>query len=134
MFIKITKSGSYKYAQAVESYRENGQVRHRVLFNLGRLDVIKDNPSFQDFARRLLELSNAANPASLDSISEAEMSNWGYVVYKKIWDDFGLDRILETVSSKTKISYSLSSTSFLMAISHLLCPSSKLSVYNNQDR
>ncbi|MCL6087499.1 MAG: IS1634 family transposase [Actinobacteria bacterium] len=134
MFIKITKSGSYKYAQAVESYRENGQVKHRVLFNLGRLDVIKNNPSFQNFARKLLELSNAETPESLDIISEAEMSNWGYAAYKKIWNDFGLDRILNIIGSKTKISYSLSQTSFLMAISHLLCPSSKLATYNNQQR
>jgi len=134
MFIKITKSGSYKYAQAVESFRQDGQVKHRVLFNLGRLDVIKNNSSFANFARKLLELSNAASPASIDSISEAEMSNWGYVAYKKIWDDFGLDRILELIGSKTKISYCLSSTSFLMTISHLLAPSSKLSAYNSQDK
>jgi transposase len=134
MFIKITKSGSYKYAQAVESYRENGKVKHRVLFNLGRLDIIKDNESYQNFARRLLQLSNAEIPASLDSISEAEMSNWGYIAYKKIWNDFGLDKILSSIASKTKISYSLSKTSFLLAISHLLNPSSKLACYNRQDR
>jgi len=134
MFVKITKSGNYNYAQAVESYRQDGQVKHRVLFNLGRLDVIKDNPSFQNFARRLMELSNAEVAADLNSISEAEMSNWGYVVYKKIWNDFGLDKIFETASSKTKISYSLSKTSFLMAISHLLAPSSKLAIYNNQEK
>jgi transposase len=134
MFIKITKSGNYKYAQAVESYKQAGVTRHKVLFNLGRLDVIKNNPSFQNFARRLLELSNAANPADLGNISEAEMSNWGYVAYKKIWNDFGLDRILNIISSKTKISYSLSQTSFLMAISHLLSPCSKLAIYNRQQR
>jgi len=134
MFIKITKSGKYRYAQAVESYRQDGAVKHRVLFNLGRLDVIKDNPSFQNFARRLLELSNAEVAADLNNISEAEISNWGYVAYKKIWDDFGLEKILETIASKTKISYSLSKTSFLMAISHLLAPSSKLACYNSQAR
>jgi transposase len=134
MFIKITKSGSYKYAQAVESYREDGKVKHRVLFNLGRLDVIKNNLSYQNFARRLLTLSQAETPLSLEAISEAEMSNWGYVAYKKIWNDFGLDKILSYIASKTKISYSLSNTSFLMTISHLLAPSSKLAIYNSQQR
>jgi transposase len=134
MFIKITKSGSYKYAQAVESYRENKKIKHRVLFNLGRLDIIKDNESFANFARRLLQLSNAEIPASLGSISEAEVLNWGYIAYKKIWNDFGLDKILASIASKTKISYSLSHTSFLMAISHLLSPSSKLAAYNSQDK
>lgn len=85
-------------------------------------------------AKRLLEISNAEYLTSLDSISEAEMQNWGYIVYKKIWNDFCLDSILSSIASKTKIKYSLSDTSFLMTISHLLCPSSKLSCYNGQDR
>jgi len=62
------------------------------------------------------------------------MSNWGYIAYKKIWQDFSLDKILATIASKTKIAFDLSKTSFLMAFSHLLCPSSKLCVYNNQSR
>ena len=75
MFIKITKSGNYKYCQAVESYRQDGLIKHKVLFNLGRLDTIQNNTVFQNFARRLLELSNAESPASIDNISEAEISN-----------------------------------------------------------
>jgi transposase len=134
MFIKITKSGKYKYAQAVESYRKDGQIKHRVLFNLGRLDVIKNNGSYQNFARKLLELSNAETALNLDQISEAEMSNWGYAAYRKIWQCFDLDKILSSIASKTKITYSLSETSFLMAISHLLAPSSKLACYNSQNR
>jgi hypothetical protein len=47
MFIKITKSGKYEYVSVVEAYRdkESGTTKHRVLFNLGRLDKIKDNSS-----------------------------------------------------------------------------------------
>ena len=134
MFIKITKSGNYKYAQAVKSFKQKGVVRHKVLFNLGRVDVIYNNPTFQNFARRLLQLSNATTAANIEAISEAEISNWGYVAYRKIWEDFGLDKILSLIASKTKILFDLSKTSFLMAVSHLLAPSSKLGIYNNQDR
>jgi hypothetical protein len=134
MFIKITKSGNYKYCQAVESYRQDGLIKHKVLFNLGRLDIIQNNTAFQNFARRLCQLSNAESPASIDNISEAEISNWGYVAYKKIWQDFSLDKILATIASGTKIAFDLSKTSFLMSVSHLLNPCSKLSVYNNQSR
>ncbi|MCX6384142.1 MAG: IS1634 family transposase, partial [Actinobacteria bacterium] len=134
MFIKITKSGNYKYCQAVESFKQAGVTRHKVLFNLGRLDIIEGNETFQNFARRLLELSKADSPLSLGSISEAEITNWGYVAYKKIWEAFSLDKILATIASGTKIKFDLSKTAFLMAVSHLLNPSSKLSVYNNQDK
>jgi hypothetical protein len=57
MFIKVTKSGKYEYAQLVESYRGNGATRHRVMLNLGRLDHIRNNPSFQRLALKLAELS-----------------------------------------------------------------------------
>jgi len=67
-------------------------------------------------------------------MSEAEITNWGYIAYKKIWDSFSLNKILAGMASSTKISFDLSKTSFLMAVSHLLNPSSKLSVYNNQDK
>lgn len=102
MFIKITKSGSYKYAQAVKSFKQKGVVRHKVLFNLGRVDVIKDNPTFQNFARRLLELSNAASTLNLDNISEAEVLNWGYIAYKKIWRTFLLTGYLLLLHQKQK--------------------------------
>ncbi len=40
MFIKPTKSKNFTYAQLVESYRdEEGKNRHRVIFNLGRVEA-----------------------------------------------------------------------------------------------
>jgi len=53
MFIKVTKSGKYEYAQLVRSYREKGVVKQQVLLNLGRLDQIENNPSIQRLAIRL---------------------------------------------------------------------------------
>ena len=84
MFVKITKSGKYEYAQLVKSYRENGTIKHKVILNLGRVDKIANNPSFQRLALRLEELSKVKNRVNLDSISEAHIVNWGYIVYKKI--------------------------------------------------
>jgi transposase len=134
MFIKTTKSGKYEYAQVVHSFKKDGITHHKVLFGLGRLDKIKNNSSIQNFAKRLLELSNAPTYKGLDDISEAEILNWGHIVYKKIWADFGLDVILSKIASGTKIKYSLSDSAFLMTLAHLLNPSSKLSCYNSQDR
>ncbi|MCL4378710.1 MAG: IS1634 family transposase [Actinobacteria bacterium] len=130
----MTKSGKYEYCQVVHSYKEDGVTRHKVLFGLGRLDKIKNDTSIQSFAKKLLELSGAPTLASLDNISESEIVNWGHIVYKKIWDTFGLDSILSHIASKTKIGYCLSSASFLMTLNHLLSPSSKLAAYNGQNK
>jgi len=134
MFIKVTKSGKYKYCQVVKSHRENGKVKHTVLFNLGRLDEIEGNPSFANMGWRLLELSKAKTLKNLEHISEAELSCWGYLPYKRLWEKFKLPQILGSVSRDRKISYNLSDTCFLMAASHLLWPKSKLGIYKNQNR
>ncbi|HAJ32136.1 MAG TPA: IS1634 family transposase, partial [Candidatus Atribacteria bacterium] len=130
----ITKSGQYEYAYLVRSYREDNNTKHEYLFNLGRLDQIKNNPSFQNLAKRLLELSEAKDMVSLDNFSEAQIVNWGYIVYQKIWKEFGLDKILNKLTSPRKTRFNLNEASFLMAIQHLLEPKSKLSTYGHQNR
>jgi len=132
MFIKITKSGQYEYAYLVRSYREENTTKHEYLFNLGRLDQIENNKSFQNLAKRLLELSKAKDMVSLDTISDAQIVNWGYIVYQKIWKEFGLDNLLFQLKDSGKTQFDLSNTCFLMTIQHLLDPKSKLKTYTNQ--
>jgi len=132
MFIKITKSGQYEYTYLVRSYREENTTKHEYLFNLGRLDQIENNKSFQNLAKRLLELSKAKDMVSLDTISDAQIVNWGYIVYQKIWKEFGLDNLLFQLKDSGKTQFDLSNTCFLMTIQHLLDPKSKLKTYTNQ--
>ena len=43
MFVKVTKSGTRKYVQLVESYRaEDGSPKQRTVATLGRLDKMID--------------------------------------------------------------------------------------------
>jgi hypothetical protein len=118
MFIKITKSGRYEYVQLVRSYRYDHNIKHQVLLNLGRLDQIKDNPSFQHLAVRLQEISNLKNQINMNDMSEAEIVNWGYIVYQKIWQEFGLDKTLSRLTKKRKTQFNLDNASFLMVIQH----------------
>lgn len=135
MFIKVTTSGKYQYAQIVKAYRdEEGKSRHTTLFNLGRLDHIENNPSFQNIAKKLLALSNAQGVIQCEDISEAEIVNWGYVIYKKIWEAFDLHVLLPQLTANTKVSFELNNSAFLMAIQHLLRPSSKLKTFQKQNQ
>jgi transposase len=134
MFIKITKSGRYEYVQLVKSYRYDHNIKHQVLLNLGRLDQIKDNPSFQHLAVRLQEISNLKKQINMNDMSEAEIVNWGYIVYQKIWQEFGLDKTLSRLTEKRKTQFNLDNASFLMVIQHLLDAKSKLSTYSHQNR
>jgi len=133
MFIKITKSGQYEYVQLVKSYRENGSVKHKVVLNFGRLDQIENNPSIQRLAIRLQELSKVKNRVDLESFSEAQFVNWGYIVYQKIWKEFDLDRILTELKESGKTRFDLNNACFIMAVQHLMEPRSKLGTYHHQD-
>lgn len=133
MFIKITKSGNHRYAQLVESYRKDGNTKHRVLLNLGRLDQIENNPSFQNLAVKLAELSALKEETNnLKDISEAEILNYGYLAYRRLWEQFDLPKMLAEAMGKAQ--FDLSKTSFLMAIGHLLDPRSKRGTHARQER
>ena len=40
MYFRVKRTGTYGYLQIVESFRDQGQVRQRVLNTVGRLDVL----------------------------------------------------------------------------------------------
>jgi len=99
------------------------------------LDTIENNPSFQRLALKLVELSKAKLPGfDFYDISEAEVVNWGYLVYRKLWKQFGLDKIFDQLIFNRKIQFSLNQACFLMALQHLLDPRSKPGTYQKQDR
>lgn len=136
MFIKITKTGKYEYVQLVRTYRQDGKVKQEVVLNLGRMEEVINNPSLARIGQRLIELSTGKKPKhSLpDVVSEAYVVNWGYLVYRSIWEQFGLDKLLISVKENRKIKFDLEKACFLMAVQHLLDPKSKLGTYLNQSR
>lgn len=134
MFIKISRSKNFKYVQLVRAYREDGKVKHEVLIKLGRLDQLENNPAWQKVAMKLAEIAGAKS-TKIESCSEATMTNWGYLVYKKLWKKFKLDNILPAVQLRQgKSKFDLNSACFLMTIQHLLSPASKLGTHEQQQR
>lgn len=133
MFVKITSSYNHKYVQIVESFREEGSKypKHKILAGLGRLEDIENNPDFIRFVAKLAKIAKA-NLIDVDSISEANIVNWGYVVYKKIWSSFGIDEVLKSTTKDKKTKFCLSESTFLMVITHLLRPKSKLATFCEQ--
>lgn len=134
MHIKIVKAGKYEYVRLVESFRENGKVKHKVILNLGRKDIIEGNPSFKRLAERLLEISGGTvGRADKLQISEGTLRNYGFIVYRKLWQIFGFDSFFDQLKRKhIKLQFDLSSVIFLMVVQHLLSPMSKLSTYERR--
>ena len=136
MFIKTTKAKNYEYIKLVESYRdENNITRHRILYNFGRADLIKNNKSFINVVKKLCEIVEIGVPKTEAlNCSEAEMLKYGYLPYLKLWHDLGISNCLNKIQTETKCQFHLNETTFLMAAQHLLQPKSKLATYEYQDK
>jgi transposase len=93
-------------------------------------------PSFKNVVMRLgeivgLQMQNT-NSSLINDCSSAKIVNWGYLVYKKIWDQFKINHILTKIKAQHKIKFSINNACFLMVINHLLAPQSKLSGFLHQ--
>ena len=135
MFIKTTHSKGYEYINLVESYKDGKITKHRVLYNFGRADHIRNNQSFINCVKRLCEIVELA-PVEKNhrpDFGEAEMLNYGHAVYAKLWEKSGIGNCLKRIQQDTKIEFSLNNAAFLMAVQHLLNPRSKLATFLNQE-
>lgn len=138
MFVKSTKSKGYEYLKIVESYRdEDGVTRHKVLFNLGRSDQLKEDKSFCRCIGTLVEILDIPGYEKrsdlMSACSEAEMLNYGYLAYKKIWKQLHIEECLKNIQDKSCIKYNLSDVTELMAVQHLLRPRSKKATFEHHE-
>jgi len=137
VFVKTTKSKNYEYIKLVESYREDGTTKHRVLYNFGRRDLIRNDQMFINMVKKLCEIAelptSGERQAALADCSEATMLNYGYLAYAKLWETLGIANCLQNIREQSKISFQITDTAFLMAVQHLLSPRSKLATYKHQN-
>ena len=134
MYVKITKSKNFQYVRLVRSFRENGKVKHEVFLNLGRLDLLEKSPAWKNIITKLASIVGVST-LDFDSQPEVPISNWGYIVYKKLWEKFKINDILSALQvSLGKTQFDFNNACFLMVTQHLLSPSSKLGAYNKKNR
>lgn len=136
MFIRVINSKNHKYIKVVENYREDGKVKQKVIANLGKLEDISEREA-ENIASKLLLLTKSKKAVdkekSTPSIEELDRYNYGYVVYKRLWDRFKLDEILDKLVEDKEIEYDFKSVVFSMVIDRLLKPKSKLALVENKE-
>ena len=136
MFIRVIKSKNHEYVKVVENYREDGKVKQRVIANLGKLENISVREA-ENIASKLLLLANSkkdiVEERAIPNIEELDRYNYGYVVYRKLWNRFKLDSILDKLVEDKNIKYDFKSVIFSMVVDRLLKPKSKLALVENKE-
>lgn len=130
MFVKITTSGTRRYIQLVESYRdEAGRVKKRTVATLGRLDQLGGeldsviNGLLKVSGRAALDGERAAPSVSFES-ARALGDVWALT---ELWKELGFGE-LRRVFRRTRHSTDVEALVRVMVFNRLCNPDSKLGV------
>jgi len=153
MFVRINQYGKYQYVEIAESYRDpvTKKPKHHVVQKIGRLDkILAEDPEILDKLKKQVEEMNQKESKKKETLQQIEVAeflseeekkgeyqgypekNYGYGVYKKIWEELNIDYILKKQQEKTEVIYDLSKTTFLLTISRLMKPGSKLAAFKGR--
>jgi transposase len=103
MFIKVTKSGTRKYVQLVESHRgDDGKPRQRTVATLGRLDQM--DRSLETMLQGLMRATGRVAPEKVADAIEFESSrSFGDVwALNCLWSELGFDRLGKLVDRDSR--------------------------------
>lgn len=156
MYLQKIKKDKYVYVKLIEGYRDGKRVRHRVVKNFGRLDVLEahDPDAFEklkaQFASEQKERRAAAAAARSEAAGETlrryldpekdeerdlALLRYGHYALKPIWeDDLGLKRKFDYEQKN----YPRTGFSYNAVVSYLVCrkameAGSVLSSFHAQD-
>lgn len=140
VFIREKTSPTTKrtYLQIVESYREKGKTRQRIVASLGCLQELQEKNKIENIACSLLKFCKKEknkNIVDINSLKEDERYYWGAVkVIRKIWDQLQLDKLLSSFRLPAQQKFDYFSAVFLMVMERMINPCSKWGSYQNQNK
>ena len=135
MFFKVLtfprkKDGSLRqYLQLVETYREGGKVKQRILLSLGRIDELRASGELDRMADALVRLSEREKIVDLaKELAATSNKVFGPVaVFRHLWKKLGMPKaITDAVQKETFFGYDAQAAIFRMVLGRLLNPKSKL--------
>jgi transposase len=128
MFLRVVKArgGSgveHEYVRLVESYREGGKSRQRVICHLGRKDLLAEH--LDSLERLLRGESRSAEPA--EEVEATGAWDWGRVlVARALWRELGLEQILDGLGGRGRSDgRTLCERAFVLVANRLCAPSSE---------
>lgn len=142
MFLKEVrinrKEKVYRYLRLLESYRQKGEVKQRVLATFGNLDTLGED-TLNNLAKALIAFANRkkkSDPSlSLnDPVSNRVFAYGDCLLIEHLWQKLNLPTLISKCLSQRKLTFALPLAVLVMVINRLLKPKSKLSVEKWQKR
>src|SRR3990172_2890313 len=126
------KDGSQrKYLQIVQTYREKGRVRQKIIANLGRLDELIASGTLEkisDALSRYVEKKELLCKAE-ELMATSALSFGPVPIFTSLWKKLGLPEAIATATNRETATYDPAPVIFRMVLGRLLDPASKLSTH-----
>lgn len=121
---KVRKGGTtYRYLQIVESFREEGVSKKRVVANLGRMEFL--HGKLDELVRRLRRYCEEPLVAP-EEMAGGTSGFWGGVlVARHLWEKTGLTEIIRRLSRRMRCKFDVEESAFVLVANRLTEPRSE---------
>lgn len=134
MFVRVKRSGSgthaREYLQIVESHRDSGRVRQRVIATLGRRDQLVADGRLDGLLQSLARFSERLRVVERvrgEGLQAVAARAWGpALVFGRLWERQGLPAVLQARGRGRRFEFDLERACFALALQRLCAPGSDL--------
>jgi len=124
MFLREKRIGAYSYIYLVESVREDGRVKQRVIKNLGRKDEVAASGELDRLARSVARLAQRTMVLSLlDGGTAPGLSPVRIgpaLLFERLWEETGCRAVIEEAVQERGFGFALERAVFLTVLHRLM--------------
>jgi len=128
MYFRVKRTGSYAYLQIVESFREQGQVRQRVLSTVGRLDTLQASGQLDTLMRsglRFCEKLTVIDAHAAGQTEPVQVQRVGPdLVFSRLWETLELGTILQRALQSRRYEFDVERAVYLTVVHRLFASGS----------
>jgi hypothetical protein len=128
MYFRVKRTGSYPYLQIVESFRDSGQVRQRVLTTVGRLDALQATGQLEALMRSGLRFCDKLAVIDAHAAGQTEPVRVQRVgpdlVFGRLWEELQLGTTIKRALEGRRYEFDVERAVYLTVMHRLLAPGS----------
>jgi len=126
MFLRVKKTSSRAYLQIVESYRDQGRVRQRVIGTIGRMEELAARGQVDQLLRSLAKYSQRAILLLAGaSDPDAEIKKVGPgMVFGRLWNRVGIGEHIREMLNDRRYRFEVERAIFVTVLHRLINPGS----------
>jgi hypothetical protein len=124
MFVREKQIGRYRYVYLVESVRENGRIKQRIIKNLGRKEQVEARGDLDRLARSAARLARRSMILSLldqgDLPTLASRRIGPALAFERLWRTTGCRAVIEELAAERGFGFALERAIFLTVLHRLM--------------